>query len=157
MGALCCCCGCCRKKDQPEPIFKEDKDRKCTDVLCLLLFLVFWCGMAAIAAVGFSQVRSGLLGRYTPPPPTVFRVVMLRYFFYCLCERVCAAGALRSCRFYCFGFDSKMCRPPPPPPPLSLSHRAILTHCFMEKTTRDGCVAATAAGTSCTTPASLPT
>ena len=56
MGACCCCC---RGKDKPEPIFTEDKDRKCTDVLCLLLFIVFWGGMVAIAAVGFSQVRGG--------------------------------------------------------------------------------------------------
>jgi hypothetical protein len=52
-----CCCRCCKKKDAPpEPIFKEDKDRKCTDVLCLLLFLLFWGGMVAIAIVGFKLV-----------------------------------------------------------------------------------------------------
>lgn len=58
MGGLFCCC---KKKPSDEPEFTEDKDRKCTDVLCLLLFVLFWGGMAAIAAVGFKQVMSGWL------------------------------------------------------------------------------------------------
>ena len=44
-----------------EPEFTDDKDRKCTDVLCLLLFALFWGGMAAIAAIAFAQVVRMLL------------------------------------------------------------------------------------------------
>ena len=29
-------------------------NRKCTDVLCLLFFVVFWLGMIVIAGVGYS-------------------------------------------------------------------------------------------------------
>jgi hypothetical protein len=54
MGCVFCCC---KKKPSDEPEFTEAKDRKCTDVLCLLLFVLFWGGMAAIAVVGFKQVR----------------------------------------------------------------------------------------------------
>ncbi len=40
-------------------MFVDYKDRKCTDVLCLLLFVAFWAGMFVIAGIGFRMVRWG--------------------------------------------------------------------------------------------------
>jgi hypothetical protein len=58
MGSLLCCC--CRRKvaDEADPVFVDTKDRKCTDVLFCLLFIVFWIGMIIIAGFAFRNVRS---------------------------------------------------------------------------------------------------
>jgi hypothetical protein len=54
-------CGCCSRGggDAPkhDPVFAVDGSRKCTDVLCLLLFVAFWAGMFVIAGIGFAHVR----------------------------------------------------------------------------------------------------
>lgn len=51
---------------ESDPVFVPSADRKCTDVLFLLLFLLFWAGMAAIAIVAFTQV--GRRGAGSPVP-----------------------------------------------------------------------------------------
>ena len=67
MGATatrCCCC--CKKAVEPpkhDPVFVAHKDRKCTDVLCLVLFICFWVGMIVIAAIGFAGVRRQVYSR----------------------------------------------------------------------------------------------
>jgi choline transporter-like protein 2/4/5 len=54
-GGCCCCCKTPDGKDEkafhPEVATLE---RKCTDILFLLLFFIFWCGMIAVAVVGFT-------------------------------------------------------------------------------------------------------
>jgi choline transporter-like protein 2/4/5 len=51
--------GCCGKKvadeGAPPPLDVEKVDRKCTDLLFLLLFIAFWVGMVGIAAVGIAM------------------------------------------------------------------------------------------------------
>lgn len=44
------CCG--EKKAGPE---KYEENRNCTDILCLLLFIAFWGGFIAVAAVAFAN------------------------------------------------------------------------------------------------------
>jgi hypothetical protein len=41
---------------EPQTTFNPMKRRSCTDVICLLLFVVFLCGWAGVAYVGISQV-----------------------------------------------------------------------------------------------------
>ena len=79
MGACwpnCCRCLCCKRaeddKPKHDPVFVDEKDRKCTDVLCLVLFIVFWVGMFIIAGIGISQVTALLLQRCCCFPTRVF-------------------------------------------------------------------------------------
>jgi len=47
------CCKCCKGKvEGDKPVYIKRGDRKCTDCLFCLLFLVFWVGMVAIAGIG---------------------------------------------------------------------------------------------------------
>lgn len=45
---------CCSREEDPKPI-KYEENRKCTDVLFLLLFAGFWIGFIAVASVGFAN------------------------------------------------------------------------------------------------------
>jgi choline transporter-like protein 2/4/5 len=44
--------GCCGGKTAPEGFQRIAQDRKCTDIGCLLFFIVFWVTMVAVAIVG---------------------------------------------------------------------------------------------------------
>jgi hypothetical protein len=63
-----CCCRQRADKGLNDPVFVPYKDRKCTDALFCLIFLLFWLGMAVIAAIAFVQVRSCLV----PCDPAAF-------------------------------------------------------------------------------------
>ena len=57
---------CCCKKNNVEPItgFQPkvaEGPRKCTDCICIILFLVFWVGMIVCAVIG---VRNGDPSKY---------------------------------------------------------------------------------------------
>lgn len=74
-----CCCRVPAAKG-PDPVFVPNEERKCTDVLFCIVFIAFWAGMIAIAAVAFSSVRWACRA----PLPTLFYFTM-RFFPSHLC------------------------------------------------------------------------
>lgn len=50
-----CCCG--DDDDQKNVPIRYEENRSCTDCLCLLLFVAFWGGFIAVAAVAFDKGR----------------------------------------------------------------------------------------------------
>lgn len=39
------CCSCSKVGPKDEPVFVEYGDRHCTDLLCCLIFIIFWLGV----------------------------------------------------------------------------------------------------------------
>lgn len=55
-GMLAKCCFCCKKKEKPpgKKGMVSDEHRKCHDVLCFVLFILFWIGMFTIAGISIA-------------------------------------------------------------------------------------------------------
>lgn len=49
------CCGCCGRDGGDWKGMADKKHRKCRDVLCCFLFIIFWAGMVGVGVIGFTM------------------------------------------------------------------------------------------------------